>query len=431
MSSSKILAFEWSKETELAVLGAILKDPADAWPNIETLTPDEFYATSHRLIFERCCELEASGKPIDAVSAYEGLKGKSEADSLDISYLVNSMEYAPISQDLKHHAQELKRLRMRRDRMRIGGVLMRNTSPEEGARAVEELQRLNDEFNALGKPLRDELAGKSGLLHESIERTSEAMEAQANGGLYLKTGIADWDKAASGFYMSDLIVFAARPGAGKTAISVQILCNALKAGKNVLFVSLEMERIQLIQRMISGICSTKVEAMRSGDLSEADLDRIIAASRAITEFKGELAIPDRTRDLPSIRRLAQNFVRKYDRLDLIVVDYLQLLDTGRSEHSREREVAIASIALKSLAKEMNVPVLALAQLNRDIEKRTDSTPRLSDLRESGSIEQDADQIYFLSREKDTPTRADLFLAKNRHGANNINIPLAFNGVIFR
>ena len=423
----------YSEHYERAVIGTILRDGAEALARVADLEAEHFYIGELKAVFAACTALDESGTAIDLVTVWEALRGRSDVLrgdlSLDASFLASLTDAAMVTRDIEFCAKGIAKHYLSRERIRAALRLSKNPNTQTARAVLAQLADIEDRELALEEGGHNELAEKAELINQALLEVERAKEDESQA---ILTGIKWWDDRVGGFYPTDLIILAARPGAGKTSIAVQILRNIMAASKNVLFISLEMERTQLMCRLLGADANISVAKLRTGKLEEVEFDRFSAAAGNLNKLGGEIAIADRTRHLSGIRNLARRFIHQHKKLDLVVVDYLQLATTTQRCDSREREVALISGSLKALAKEMKLPVLALAQLNRAIEGRVDPTPKLSDLRESGSIEQDADQIYFLARQKHSKfdlqadSRSVLSLAKNRHGETT-DIPLIFEG----
>jgi replicative DNA helicase len=245
------------------------------------------------------------------------------------------------------------------------------------------------------------------------------------------TGFNDLDQITGGLQPSDLIILAARPGMGKTAFVLNLATNAALAGKKVAVFTLEMSKEQLMSRVLSAVSKVDSSRLRKGDLSDEEQDRLMEGARRIYERKECLGIDETPGiSLMELRSRCRRYHKEYG-LDMIIIDYLQLMSGGEGKsESREREISEISMGLKSLAKELRVPVVALAQLNRGPDARPDKRPKISDLRESGSMEQDADMIFFIYRDEyynpssELAGIAELMIAKNRHGATKV-VKLAY------
>lgn len=261
---------------------------------------------------------------------------------------------------------------------------------------------------------------------EEIERRLEAGDEITG----VPTGFNELNKLIGGWQPSDLVILAARPGMGKTAFALNCAANAARAGKNVVIFTLEMTKEQLMSRVLSSESRVDSSRLRRGDLNEDEVDRLTQGVRQLNEISVNMGIDETPGvSLMELRSRCRRYHKEVG-IDMIVIDYLQLMSGSAKADSREREISEISMGLKELAKELNVPIIALAQLNRGPDARPDKRPKISDLRESGSMEQDADMILFIYRDEyynpssEDQGIAELLVAKNRHGST-MTIKLAF------
>ena len=424
----------FSEEVELSVLGTILASPSAASEHADSLRPDFFFLESNRVIAEAVVELLGNNVPPNAVSLFERLKFHNKhLEAGDFEGLENLLNYSGNPDNLGHWLQELRRyweLRLVVDKCadlaargrRVSGALIDGFLQE----AESVFMQLAEAKNTLG------LRRSSEILKETIQNLEKAMTSTSTGITGVPSGFIELDNITSGFQSSDLLILAARPAMGKTALALNFAAHAaIHSKKFVAFFSLEMSSHQLMQRMLSTAARIEAGKFRHGNLTPEELDRLYNEA---ANFNTDRLMLDDTASisLSDLRSRARKMKRERG-CDLIIIDYLQLMTAGPglgAKSSREGEVGYISRGLKGLAKELECPVIALAQLNRGLEQRPDKRPKSSDLRESGSIEQDADLVMFVYRDeyynKESPDKgiAELIIGKNRHGATDV-VKLAF------
>lgn len=410
-----------SVEAEQAVLGSMLIDARCVPEVIDQLRPDDFYVRQNREIYETIYSMFNYSLTIDPVTVLENMKQNGVYDeNTSRGYLLQLMDTTPTAANVKEYIGILKDKTLLRRVAETAGELtvLIQQGTETGQNVLEAAEQRIYAIRQ-GRAAQG-LTPISQVLLDVYARLEElaASDSAIPG---LSTGLTDLDRAISGLNKSDLILLAARPGMGKTSMALNILLEAgKKSGKNVVFFSLEMSREQLALRLISSECFVDNKKLVTGQLSPEDWEKIMVATDSLNRSH-ILIDDDSTVSVADI--LAK--CRRVDNLGLVIIDYLQLMQSagGRqySGENRQQVVSDISRALKIMAKELNVPVLCLSQLSRANESRSDKRPMLSDLRESGAIEQDADIVMFLYREgyydKDTPNPnlAECIIAKNRHG----------------
>jgi replicative DNA helicase len=415
-------ALPHSDDAERSVLGAILVDNRLIHRAQELLRPDSFYAARHRRIFQAMEELAESGTAIDLVTLRQALERTGDLDGCGgVGYLASLVDGLPRSAHLDHYAIIVKEMATRREMIlasrEIAVAAMRQGVPldqvlEEAERAIFRVsqERLKGGF----VPLRV-VAEESLRVLEELTQRQELITGIA-------TGFRQLDELTAGLQPSDLIVLAARPSVGKTALALNLVAHvALRQGSTVGFVSLEMSRDQVLRRLLCAEARVDAHRLRTGRIREEDWRRILKVYARLNS--APIFLDDSPgMSILELRAKARRLKLEHG-LDLLVVDYLQLLRGRTTYENRQQEIADISRSLKELAKELAVPVVALSQLTRQPElRRGDHRPQLSDLRESGAIEQDADVVLFLYREemyrKDDPDlkgKAELIVAKQRNG----------------
>lgn len=406
------------------MLGSCLREPEALNLVADKLRAEHFFMNAHQQIFTAMMELYQHNEPTDLLSVADKLRrGGEQSEYLGPAYLVELTESAPLAQNLEHHAAIVRDYYYLRRIIDACQTTVKKAMALDG-KVTHFIEDVEKEFLAIANE-----QDRTGLrpAHEVLDNTLAELEKRltGDGGM---TGVpsqfTDLDRITGGWQRSDLILLAARPGMGKTAFALNVATNAVRAGKSVAVFSLEMSQTQLMMRILAAESQVDSSKFRRGDWTEEEQDRLMHGVRTFGTMAGFLAIDETPGiNLLELRSRCRRFKKEHG-LDLIVIDYLQLMGpsgTKRME-SQEREISEISGGLKSLAKELQVPVMALAQLNRGPETRTDKTPLLSDLRGSGSMEQDADMIMFLYRDEyynnnsEDAGKAMIKIAKNRHGS---------------
>jgi replicative DNA helicase len=412
-----------STEAERSLLGGLMLDQR-AWDQVaDVITANDFYRNDHRIIFEAIGTLNERDQPADAVTVSEQLELEGNlvaAGGLD--YLAHLVQDTPSAANIRAYAQIVRQRAMLRQLIQIGGDISASAHETEG-RPVEELVELAEQkvFDIADsrqrsgqgfRPLKD-------VVSKTIDRldTLSRTEGNITG---IPTGFSEMDAKTAGLQRGDLIIVAGRPSMGKTSLAINIAENAAIGHQipTAIF-SMEMSAEQLSFRMIGSIGRVNQSHLRTGNLSDDDWPRINSAVSMMSN--APIFIDDAPALSPTEVRARARRLKRRNNLGLIVVDYLQLMQIGGTKENRATEISEISRSLKALAKEIDVPVIALSQLNRSVEQRTDKRPVMSDLRESGAIEQDADVIFFIYREevydKDTPRKgvADIIIGKQRNG----------------
>lgn len=408
-------------EAERSVLGAILLD-TEVLPEIaEILLPEHFYSPQHTLIFEAVMQLYQSSKPVDLVTLTSQLKKNSKLQQVGGSaYLSELVANVPTAAHAEEYAHLVKEESTRRSLINLA-TKAQELAQKEDKPLDDVLDELESKLFGISKANT-----KKDFVHaaELIEKHLEIMEEQAknpNAMRGMPTGLKGIDLILGGLHKSDLIILAARPAVGKTAFALDIARHAaVESGKSVAIFSLEMPAIQLIRRILAQQSNVSMWDIRQAQLTDAGYARMAEAYDLVA--KSKLFVDDSPGlSIMQLRSKARKLMMEQG-LDLIVIDYLQLMQgSGSKVENRVLEISEISRSLKILARELNIPIMALAQLNRAVESRPDRMPMLSDLRDSGAIEQDADVIMFLSREKQynpesTKDTTDVIVAKHRNGA---------------
>ena len=413
-----------STEAERAVLGSVLLKP-DVCDDVALLVrSDDFHDDAHRLLFEHLQDLHDSGKRIDATIVLERLRAKGDLDRIGgAKALAEIIESVPHAAHAAHYAEIVRDKAILRALIDAGTDILRDAydSPDEPrsllGRAEEKI------FSILERRSGAEAQAIRDVLEESLVRMDARMKhEQTLGGV--ETGFTDLDTLCGGLHNSELIILAARPSMGKTAFAMNIAEHvSVTGGQPVLFVSLEMASLELADRLLCSAAQVNGHRLRNGTISQEDRRRLVQKSSEISV--APLFIDDTPgRTLTEIAAVARRLKRK-NGLSLIVIDYIQLIEPDNPRDPRQEQVARIARRLKMMSRELEVPVLCLAQLNRQAEASRDNRPRLNHLRESGAIEQDADVVMFVHREEYYQTneedrervkgQAEIIVAKQRNG----------------
>jgi replicative DNA helicase len=423
-----------SIEAEQSLLGGLMLDH-QSWDKVaDVVTADDFYRKDHRLIFAAIASLAEDANPCDVVTVSEFLDNRSELESAGgLEYLASLANETPGAANARSYAKILRERSMLRALITAGNEISGAAFSTDGRTAteiVDEAERLVFEIAESGSRGRSGFKALKQILPEAVDRID--VLHQSDGDITgIPSGYNEFDKLTAGLQAGDLVIVAGRPSMGKTTLAVNIAENAAIGAKvpTAIF-SMEMPSQQLAFRMISSLGRVDQTHLRTGKFPDEDWSRINTAVQLMSE--APIFIDDSPGLSPTeIRARARRLQREHG-LGLIVVDYLQLMAVPGNKENRATEISEISRSLKALAKELSLPVIALSQLNRSVEQRTDKRPVMSDLRESGAIEQDADLIVFIYREEvynqDTPRKgiADISIAKQRNGPIG-EFPLTFVG----
>lgn len=415
-----------SIESEQSVLGGLMLDN-NAWDRIaDIVTDSDFYRHDHRLIYHHICKLLSHNKPADVITVAESLETSAELQSIGgLAYIGAIVQNTPSAANIKRYAEIVRERSIMRNLAQVGVHIADSAYNPAGRSAAD----LLDEAEAKVFEIAEEGArGKEGfmdiqpLLKEVVERI-ELLYSQDNPSNVtgIASGFHDLDQKTSGFQPGDLIIVAGRPSMGKTAFSLNIAEHvALELNKPVAVFSMEMGGTQLAMRLLGSVGKLDQHKVRTGRLEDEDWPKLTHALGKLSEAP---IFIDETAALNALelRARSRRLYRQHGELGLIVVDYLQLMSSTSQGENRATEISEISRALKGLAKELKVPVIALSQLNRSLEQRPNKRPVMSDLRESGAIEQDADVILFIYRDEvynpDSPDKgiAEIIIGKQRNG----------------
>ena len=408
----------FSVEAEQAVIGSMMIDPKCIPSVIEALTEDDFYIETNRMIFSAISYMFTSGRLIDPVTVIDEMKLMGNKQQANRDYFIQLIETTPTSANVLEYCKIVRGKSMLRELQDISSEITQLTMDEqEDPQTIAELAEQKIYSVRQGREIKG-LKTINMAIAEVYNHLDE-MSKHPGGLPGLPTGFSELDRMIGGLNKSDLILMASRPGMGKTSIALNIARSAIKdSDKTVVIFQLEMSSQQLAMRMLSGEALVDNKKLRMGTLTDDDWDRIAGAATSLT--KSHIMIDDNSGI--TVSEMKAKCRRLGSDLGLIVVDYLQLMHSGKRNDNRVQEVAEISRSLKIMAKDLNVPVLCLSQLSRGPESRQDKRPMLSDLRESGSIEQDADIVLFIYRpdyyadaKPEERNMAEIIIAKNRHG----------------
>ena len=409
-------------EAEESVLGAMLLSPGAIGAVSEILDASDFYRDSHATIYRTALALYAKGEPVDAITLVDALEERGELDAIGGRVRVHELAaLVPATANAAHYARIVRETATLRGLIRVGAEISRLgwERPGETQDLVDRAEQVMFELSQ--QRVTSEFAHIETLLKESFERITALYEAGAEI-TGIPSGYRDLDRVTSGFQPGNLIIIAARPSMGKSALA---LCMAANLGVRhetpVALFTLEMSKAEVTQRLLCSEAKVESQRLRSGRLAADDWPRLVAAGDKL--MKAPIYVDDTgSITMMELRSKARRLKSKAPELGLIVVDYLQLMTAGGTTESRVQEVSQISRQLKVLARDLEIPIIALSQLSRAVEQRHDKRPILSDLRESGSIEQDADIVAFVYRdeyysgeESDQQGLAELIIAKHRNG----------------
>ncbi len=431
-----------SIEAESSVLGGLLLDNG-AWDRVADLINDsDFYRYEHRLTFSAIAALVNASKPADVVTVYEHLQNLGKADEAGgLAYLNSLAQYVPSAANIRRYAEIVRERAILRKLVAASDEIATNAFNPQGrpvAKILDEAEQKIFKIGEEGSRMKEGFQGMDTLVVDLLDRVQE-MADNPNDITGVPTGFIDLDRMTSGLQAGDLVVLAARPSMGKTAFAINIAEHvALNEGLPVAVFSMEMGASQLAVRIVGSIGRINQGHLRTGKLTDDEWPRL---TEAIEKLRNVSLHIDETPGLtPSeLRANARRLARQCGKLGLIVVDYLQLMSGSSTSGGDNRATELGEISrgLKMLAKELQCPVIALSQLNRSVEQRTDKRPMMSDLRESGAIEQDADIIMFIYRDEyynretcKEPGVAEIIIGKQRNGPTG-TVKLAFLNMLTR
>ena len=407
-------------DAERSALGAMFLDKEAIYRAMEILRPDDFYKDAHRYIYQTVLDLADKGEPVDLVTVTEALRQSNRLDEVGgVAYLTELANAVPTAAHIDHYARIVEEKSLLRRLIHAAGEIM-----AAGYEGREEVEEILDEAERKIFSIANRRSGRSisslkQILIEAFEQIEYLYEAKG-AVTGVPTGFADFDRLTAGLQPSDLIILAARPSMGKTTFALNIAENAAVRSKiPVAIFSLEMSKEQLALKLLCAEAGVNNQRIRTGNLTEEDWPRLSHALGRLSEAK--IFIDDSPNISAWEIRAKARRIKAEHGLGLIIIDYLQLMQSRYRTENRQQEVSEISRSLKALARELSTPVLALSQLSRAVEQRPGKKPSLADLRESGSLEQDADLVCFLYREDyydpDTEKKniTELIVAKHRNG----------------
>ncbi len=426
-----------SLEAEQSVLGGLLLDN-ERWDSVcERVVVKDFYSRPHRLIFADMQRLLEASRPLDLITLFESLETRNELDDVGgFAYLAELSKNTPSAANINAYADIVRERAVIREMIAVANKIADAGYDPKGRRSDELLDYAESSVFNIAEQRANKNDGPKSvdqILEATISRIESLYQTPHDGVIGLDTGYHDLNKKTAGLQRSDLIIVAARPSMGKTTFAMNLCENAaMIQDKPVLIFSLEMPGEQLMMRMLASLSRVDQTRIRTGQLDDEDWARISSTMGILLE-KRNMFIDDSPGLTPGeVRSRARRLFRECGGLSMVMIDYLQLMRVPSLSDNRTLEIAEISRSLKALAKELNVPVVALSQLNRSLEQRADKRPINSDLRESGSIEQDADLIMFIYRdevyheESELKGIAEIIIGKQRNGPIG-TVRLTFNG----
>ncbi|MDE1515995.1 MULTISPECIES: replicative DNA helicase [Vibrio] len=426
-----------SLEAEQSVIGGLLLDN-ERWDTVsEHVVTQDFYSRPHRLIFDGVKSILEASKPLDLITLSEYLEQREQLEDVGgFAYLADLAKNTPSAANINAYAEIVAQRALVRNLIGVANEIADAGYDPQGRNAEDLLDLAESKVFAIAEARTSENEGPKNvdsILERTLERIELLYKMPQDGVTGVNTGFTDLNKKTAGLQGSDLVIVAARPSMGKTTFAMNLCENAaMEQDKPVLIFSLEMPAEQIMMRMLASLSRVDQTKIRTGQLDDEDWARISSTMGILMEKKN-MYIDDSSGLTPTeVRSRARRVAREHGGLSLIMVDYLQLMRVPALTDNRTLEIAEISRSLKALAKELNVPVVALSQLNRSLEQRADKRPVNSDLRESGSIEQDADLIMFIYRDEvyhpDSPLKgtAEIILGKQRNGPIG-SVRLTFQG----
>ena len=430
-----------SLEAEQSVLGGLMLDN-ERWDTVaEKVVAKDFYSRPHRIIFEATAALLEGGQPLDLITLSEHLERSDKLDGVGgFAYLAELAKNTPSAANILAYADIVRERALIRDMIGVANEIADAGYDPQGRTSEDLLDMAESKVFAIAEQRTNDKEGPQNvdtILERTLERIELLYQSPQDGVTGVSTGFTDLNKKTAGLQGSDLIIVAARPSMGKTTFAMNLCENAaMDQDKPVLIFSLEMPAEQIMMRMLASLSRVDQTKIRTGQLDDEDWARI-SSTMGILMQKKNMFIDDSSGLTPTeVRSRARRIARDNGGLSMIMIDYLQLMRVPGLQENRTLEIAEISRSLKALAKELNVPVVALSQLNRSLEQRADKRPVNSDLRESGAIEQDADLIMFIYRDEvyheDSALKgiAEIILGKQRNGPIG-TVRLTFQGQFSR
>ncbi len=410
-----------SIEAEEAVLGAVLVNPASIGKIIDYIKPESFYKPAHKVIFEAVSELFTKGEPVDIVTVSEFLRNEDKLEKAGGRSYINDLALNVVTTaNIEYYAKIIQEKEIKRSLINAGSeIVSMSYENEETDIVLDNAQKLI--FDIAAQKDTSDLVPIQKLVASSYEMIEQRYNNKDDL-VGVTTGFYELNDITSGFQKADLIILAARPSMGKTALALNLAQNvALKGKKAVAIFSLEMPKQQLVKRMLCSEAEVDTTRVTAGNLQSKDWDKLVDAMTRLADTK--IYIDDASGvTVTDIKAKCRRLMMEEKDLGLVVIDYLQLMEGGGNPNDRNQQISQISRGLKGLARELDVPVIALSQLSRGVEQRNDKRPMLSDLRDSGAIEQDADIVMFIYRDEyynkdnvENKGKAEIIIAKHRNG----------------
>lgn len=420
MTNPTLTDAPYSQEAEEAVIGAVLINPNAFLTVASFLKADDFFFLRHSYIWQAMQRIHERREPIDLIPLSGELEAMGALKEIGgMAYLTQLMSSTPTSVHAEVYGRLVERAAIRRRLMRAADEIKALALDEQLSIESVTADAETRLFDVTERQLKREFVSMSDAINDYFDRIEHLMQNQ-HISMGLPSGFRDLDVLLGGFQKSDLLIFAGRPGMGKTSFLLSTAVNAARIGGRVAIFTMEMGVEQLIQRMISMETGISTQQLRLGKLSPQEYSRFVEAAGRVSRFP--IFIDDTPALNPIQMRTKCRRLQHEHGVDLVIVDYMQLMNAGgQYQNNRVQEISYISRALKELARELNIPIFSAAQLSRAVEQRQDKRPVLSDLRESGSIEQDSDIVMFLYRDvvyneaTEFPNQADVIVAKHRNG----------------
>lgn len=430
-----------SIEAEQSVLGGLMLD-SDAWDRVaEAIVKEDFYSRAHGMIFSAMEALVSAGQPIDLITVAEQLELEDRLEDVGgFAYIGEIAKNTPSAGNIHSYADIVRERAVVRDMIKVANEIADAGFNPEGRNSGELLDLAETKVFKIAEQRANANEGPEGIkniLEKTVDKIEQLYNNPTNGVTGVSSGFGDLDSMTAGFQSGDLVIVAARPSMGKTTFAMN-LCEqaALNEDKPVLIFSLEMPSEQIMMRMLASLGRVDQTKIRTGQLDDDDWARVSSTMGIMLE-QGKMYIDDGSGLTPTdVRSRARRIAREYGGLSMIMIDYLQLMQVPALKDNRTLEISEISRSLKALAKELEIPVVALSQLNRSLEQRADKRPINSDLRESGAIEQDADLIMFIYRDEvynddsEDKGTAEIIIGKQRNGPIG-RVRLTFQGQFSR
>lgn len=411
-----------SVESEESVLGSILLSSESANEVMDKLDADDFYVPAHQAIFRAITSLYNANRPIDAITVTEELRKAGDLERVGgVAYVTRLLDIVPSAANIEYYAGIVEEHSQRRHLLRAGSVL-HDLSFKLDDEIAMVLDRAEQTVLAVaGRKVGDGMAQLGALFNPILEEL-EMLESAGSEVTGLSTGFRDLDRKLTGLHPANLVIVASRPGMGKSSLTANIAMHVALDGKPVAIFSLEMAKEEVAQRMLCSLARIDSMKLRTGKIGDAAWPRLTDAAGRL--YDAPLFVDDSPMVTVTDIRAKCRRLKRVNGLSLIIVDYMQLMH-GSARENRQQEIAEISRSLKNLARELEVPIIALSQLNRNLESREDKRPRLGDLRESGSLEQDADVVMFIYRDEyyneqsEKRGIAEVAIAKHRAGGTGV------------